>query len=88
MPYIKKQDRSKFTKSLNALPNLENPGELNYLITKICQQYVDDHKLCYTTLNDIVGALECCKIEFYRRVIAPYEGVKIAENTDAYPKNS
>jgi hypothetical protein len=82
MPYIKKQDRSKFTKSLNALPNLENPGELNYLITKVCQQYIEDHKLCYNTLNEVVGALECCKIEFYRRVIAPYEGVKIAENGD------
>lgn len=82
MPYIKKQERSRFTKALTALPNIENAGELNYLVTKVCQQYVDDHKLCYNTLNEIVGALECCKIEFYRRVIAPYEGIKIAENGD------
>ena len=84
MPYIKKEERAKFAKSLKVLPNLENAGDLNYLITKICQQYVDDHKLCYNTLNEIVGALECCKIEFYRRVVAPYEGVKIKENGDLY----
>jgi hypothetical protein len=84
MPYIKKQERTKFEKALKALPNLENAGELNYFVTKVCQQYVEDHKLSYNTLNGIVGALECSKIEFYRRAIAPYEGIKIAENSDVY----
>ena len=84
MPYIKKQERTKFEKALKALPNLENAGELNYFVTKVCQQYVEDHKLSYNTLNEIVGALECSKIEFYRRAIAPYEGIKIAENSDVY----
>ena len=84
MPYIKKENRKKFDKALKALPNLENAGDLNYLVTNICQQYISDHTLNYNTLNEIVGALECCKIEFYRRAIAPYEGVKIAENSDVY----
>lgn len=84
MPYIKKPERAKFEKSLKVLPNLENAGELNYFITKVCLQYIEDHKLSYNTLNEIVGALECSKIEFYRRSIAPYEGIKIAENGDVY----
>jgi hypothetical protein len=84
MPYIKQKDRARFTKALTALPNLENAGELNYCITKVCQQYIDDHKLCYNILNEIVGALESCKLEFYRRAVAPYEGTKIAENGDTY----
>ena len=29
-----------------------------------------------------MGVLECCKLEFYRRVAAPYEDIKIEENGD------
>jgi hypothetical protein len=82
MPYIDKKDRKKFAEGLNALPSALTAGELNYLLTCICQQYIDGQKFCYQTLNDVVGALEGCKIEFYRRIVAPYEGVKIAQNGD------
>jgi hypothetical protein len=84
MPYIDKKDRKRFAEALEALPSAVTAGELNYLLTCICQQYVDDQKFCYQTLNDVVGALEGCKIEFYRRIVAPYEGVKIADNGDVY----
>jgi hypothetical protein len=82
MPYIDRKDRKRFTEALNALPSAVTAGELNYLLTCICQQYVEDQKFCYQTLNDVIGALEGCKIEFYRRIVAPYEGVKIAANGD------
>lgn len=86
MPYIKKDDRKKFAQILEDI--IYNPpatcGELNYLITKICHLYVDEHKECYQTMNDIVGALECAKFEFYRRDIALYEESKIKENGDIY----
>ena len=82
MPYIDKKDRERFTEALSVLPSAVTAGELNYLLTCICQQYVDDQKFCYQTLNDVIGALEGCKIEFYRRIVAPYEGVKIAANGD------
>ncbi len=35
--------------------------------------------------NAVVGALECAKLELYRRMVAPYENGKIAENGDVYP---
>ena len=38
----------------------------------------------YATINDIIGALEGAKMEFYRRVVAPYEDEKIKENGDVY----
>ena len=84
MPYIKKQDRSKFTDMFCNIPEMKTAGELNYALTMLCKNYIEDQCISYQTYNDIVGALECCKIEFYRRVIAPYEGVKIAENSDVY----
>jgi hypothetical protein len=82
MPYIQQQDRHKFDSY--PVPGSESPGELNYVVTRICQNYIADHGLSYQTLNDIVGVLECCKLEFYRRKISPYEDNKIASNGDVY----
>jgi hypothetical protein len=85
MPYIKQDDRTKFNQVLElvngeALP--ENAGELNYLITKIVQISLANSKGNYQALNDAVGALEGAKLELYRRVVAPYEDLKINENGD------
>ena len=38
-------------------------------------------------LNAIIGALECAKLELYRRVAAPYEDDKIIENGDVYTQS-
>lgn len=32
----------------------------------------------------MVGALECAKLELYRRIAIPYEEQKIQENGDVY----
>lgn len=62
--------------------NCRTAGELNYTITRILQGYLLGKKKCYQTMNDIMGALEGAKIEFYRRTIAPYENEKIQSNGD------
>lgn len=58
------------------------PGELNYQLTRLCHWYLHSHTPNYETMNAIVGALECAKQEFLRRIVAPYEDTKIAENGD------
>lgn len=58
-------------------------GELNYALTREIIRYVDT--LNYKNINDIIGALECAKLEFYRRVAVPYEERKIDANGDVYP---
>lgn len=83
MPYIKKKQRNGFTGGGPAL----DAGELNYLLTLTVIEYVQDHGLSYKTLNDVSGALTECLAEFRRRVIAPYEDSKIAENGDVYPED-
>lgn len=60
------------------------PGELNYAITLIINRYYKATGGGYQNINDIVGALEGAKLEFYRRVVAPYEDGKIVENGDVY----
>lgn len=84
MPYIKTEDRTKFVDLFCNIPELRGPGELNYLLTMICQDYIKDKGLRYETLNDVLGALEGCKLEFYRRQVAPYEDQKIQANGDVY----
>lgn len=77
MPYIHPVLRNDETFS--------TPGDLNYHITRLLCRYVTEQGLSYRTLNDVVGALECAKQEFYRRVVIPYEDHKIIENGDVYP---
>ena len=38
----------------------------------------------YSTFNDIIGALECAKIEFYDRIVRGYEDKAIKRNGDIY----
>lgn len=76
MPYIK-QNRRYTTDALKA-------GELNYQITRLLNKYRADHGNNYRIYNDILGALEGAKLEFYRRVVMTYEDKKMEENGDVY----
>lgn len=82
MPYIKECDREKFDNTFRDLPEISNPGELNYLLTVLCKCYISDNNECYQSFNDALGALEGAKLELYRRQIAPYEDIKVDENGD------
>ena len=88
MPYITQDKRDVLDSTINQLHRLlvglesddENnntEGNLNYVITRLLQ-------MCYGTsyreINDAIGMLECCKLEFYRKVAAPYEDQKEFEN--------
>jgi Mn-containing catalase len=78
MPYIRQEDRIRAAK----LP--ETPGELNYAITIMVQEFLTKVGITYATLSVAVGALECAKLELVRRVINPYEDRKCKENGDVY----
>lgn len=81
MPYIKPADRAAIL--LNET-NIEDAGELNFFITTLINYYIDKNTKCYTTLNEVIGVLECAKLELYRRIVSPYEDIKIQENGDVY----
>lgn len=79
MPYI----TEKAKKQLAAGREPRNVGELNYCITRLILEYCHQN-INYSDINDVIGVLECAKIEFYRRVVIPYEDKKIVENGDVY----
>lgn len=97
MPYIEQKDRDeifcphnndeypdiKIYNTIN-LENINKAGELNYAITEIMIDYLNRKGVSYTNMNEVVGVLECAKLELYRRMTAPYEDQKIIENGDVY----
>ena len=80
MPYITPDARD----CLDSGGYPDNPGELNYLLTMVLLDYVNHHGHSYSVFNAMIGALECAKLELYRRMVAPYEEVKMEVNGDVY----
>ncbi len=86
MPYIKADKRTKYaiilkelTEIFKALPSEDVDGEFNYIVTKMLREI---YPLRYFQINKAIGVLECIKLEYYRRVAAPYEDLKIRESGD------
>ncbi len=81
MPYVELKQRKRIT---NAASPPETPGELNFAISYVCREYMRKKQKRYSTFNDIIGALECAKIEFYDRIVREYENRAIIRNGDIY----
>lgn len=87
MPYITKYDRrdvSTLTQNLPAMDPDITVGGVNYVISCLCDIYLEKKGLSYTNINSLIGVLECIKLELYRRVAIPYEDIKLKENGDVY----
>lgn len=85
MPYIAGQaTREAITKELKPIieRHVQDVGTLNFVITTVIDLFIK--RLSYSTINTVVGVLECVKLEFYRRIAAPYETMKRDENGDVY----
>jgi hypothetical protein len=92
VPYIDEKRRLLYDdfleglcEELNEAPAANFAGDLNYIISTLLSNRVNGFtKLNYDMINEIVGVLECAKMEFYRRVAIDYERKKIIENGDVY----
>jgi len=90
MPYINSKDRLKYEHHLMSikagLTNHEEipVGELNYIISAMVADLLENFGLNYSNGNKLMGVLECAKLELYRRVLAPYENQKVIDNGDVY----
>lgn len=95
MPYIQTTYREKIDPEIEALVDKviktyqesdkkqTRDGLLNYAFTKIIDSVFIDSR--YHDYNEIVGMLECCKLEYYRQQLAAYEDLKAAENGNVVP---
>ena len=90
MPYIKQEYRYQLDAEINELvrkiinsymlKNQKLAGTLNYCFTRIILDILDSTGTNYENINEMIGMLECCKQELYRKVAVPYEDEKEIEN--------
>jgi len=81
MPYISHEERI----DIDAGSEPVTPGQLTYAITRLAMKFVRAQgKLRFVTVCIVIGAFMCAAFEFYRRVVAPYENTKMAQNGDVY----
>ena len=82
MPYIDPLSRSTIDDIVRqlsaynvdkALIPVDTCGELNYAISTLVDQYITNRCGLYGAINEVIGVLECAKLELYRRIAAPYE---------------
>jgi len=83
MPYIKAERRLLFDEHIEKIvQNINSGGEINYCIFRICLEFIKKNGLSYDNSMIPFSALSAAQMELYRKVIAPYEDIKIAENGD------
>lgn len=85
MPYIDAKARRAID---DAVYIAQSPGQLNYAITSLIDEYLLDwgNKTSYAAINEVVGVLECAKLELYRRIAAPFEDLAMIRNGDVYSR--
>ena len=80
MPYIHPLARA-------VLANGTKPssvGELNYVVSTLMNEHLAKYGCSYSSINELIGVLECAKLELYRRIAAPYEDEKKVANGDVF----
>jgi hypothetical protein len=79
MPYLKPENRKSLDEIVQLMMdlNVSFNGDINYILCKLVRRTV---KPSYANFKNVAGELECCKLELYRKLVAPYEEIKEAEN--------
>lgn len=85
MPYIKSE-----IKDTIELPYIKDDGQLTYAIDAMAESLLaqkcdyDWSTLSYAHLAQVIGDIECAKIELARRVLALLEDRKRVENGEVF----
>jgi len=79
MPYLDQTVKDALD---SGLIKMSEPGHLTYKLYRLCLDYVSLKGKRFFVLCEVMGALVCTMLEFYRRVAANYEDKKRAENGD------
>ena len=85
MPYTEQKDRPKVNEAVN-LNQIDSwtAGDLTYGLTRLIFGWFKGHGKSFLNGAIVIGCLICTALEFYRRVLAPYEDKKISKNGDVY----
>lgn len=82
MPYILKKFREQIDNLVyefqKVLGDRAITGNLNYFLFKLAKRECSS----YSDYQEFIGELEAAKLEIYRRLVTPYEDLKIEKNGD------
>jgi len=84
VPYIEQDLRKAYNVEPLADCSPMSAGDLQYCVAKLIGNMLRVRTMRYQVLNDVIGALEGAKLEFYRTVVVPYENGKMADNGAVY----
>jgi len=81
IPYIKQEGRAVMDMVVKAMcyADVQADGDLNYILFKFCKTNILPG---YNNYKNFIGELRQCAVEIERRLLAPYEDLKILENGD------
>jgi hypothetical protein len=81
MPYVMKHQRGQLDRIVDLMKELDVKanGDLNYVLYAFCKRHV---KPSYNNYKNFCGELTECAVEIRRRMLGPYEDIKIHENGD------
>ncbi len=83
MPYIpdkEKREMSDYIEDLYVF--IESKGDLNYVICELVGRLIENGKISYTQMSEWIDAVHDAETELRRRLLFPYEDLKIKENGD------
>ncbi len=84
MPYIKAKDKDEMSDVISDLRlYILSKGDLNYAICELVGKIIlDGEKISYTQMSEWIDAVHDAEAELRRRLLNPYEDIKIIENGD------
>lgn len=83
MPYIENEARHKFEKAINEIATfISSKGDLNFAISEIVGQLILKGDVGYTSISNWIDGVHGAERELTRRLLNPYEDLKIAQNGD------
>jgi hypothetical protein len=80
MPYIKQELRPDLDKIIEKFSMDLDESQLDYIFTRLAHRFVHQNGLRFSVCNRIFGVFMGAGLEFYRRILGPYEDQKIEEN--------
>jgi len=89
MPYIPGNARNDYDDCIDNIVGIlieggepQMYGELNYVVSSIIVRLIQEKGISYALVQNLLGTLECSKMEIYRRLLVPYEDNKMYANGD------
>lgn len=85
MPYISKSDRKKYEsldKAISQLDKIETKGDLEFLVFRLMVKFMATREKRYSTLHEVVYAVQHCADEYRRRFLDKREDDARISNGD------